>query len=234
MSWSDHVHPHGPLVELAPGFWQVTGSMPRGALRRNMAIWRAGDGLVIHSCVCLEQAGMAAIEALGEPRILVVPNRFHRHDAVRFRERYPRIRVVAAPGTRAQVEKVIAVDADAREALDGLGTECLLAPGLKPWEYVFRVPTDDGRHGLVFADALFNHKHAAGFEGWILRNITGSTGAFGITRLGRWMMLRDRALFAGFLRELADAEGLAAISVAHGEALVDDPAGALRQAAERV
>lgn len=234
MSWSEHVYPHGELIELIPGLWQVTGSLGRQAILRNMAVWRVDGGLVIHSAVCLDEAGMAALEALGEPRVLVVPNGFHRADAPHYKARYPGLTVVAAPGTRARVEQVIPVDADAAEVLEPLGIGCMLPRGLKPLEYVFRVPSADGRHGLVITDALFNHPDVTGIQGFVFKYLTASTGHFGISRLGRWLLLRERDAFAGFLRELADEPGLAAISVAHGDAITLDPAGALRGAADRV
>lgn len=234
MSWAEHVHPHGELTELAPGFWQVTGSMARSGLSRNMSIWRVPDGIAIHSGVCLSEGHMAQVEALGKPRVLIVPNRFHRHDASRFKERYPEIRVLAPKPAREQVEKVIDVWADCEEVLPTMGTECLVPTGLKSGELVYRVPCDDGRHGLVFCDALFNHADLPGLSGWFFKRITRSTGHFGITGLGRMLMLEDGPAFAGFLRALADERSLAAISVAHGEAITDDPARHLREAADRI
>lgn len=41
---SDHrIFPHGPPVELAPGLWQVEGSLPF-PLKRNMTVYRRPDG----------------------------------------------------------------------------------------------------------------------------------------------------------------------------------------------
>lgn len=62
--WEKHVLPHGDLEQLAPGLWQVTGSLERNPLPRNMQIWRApSGGLLIHSAICLDEAGMAKVDA---------------------------------------------------------------------------------------------------------------------------------------------------------------------------
>ena len=68
MSWSEHVLPHGELTSLAEGLWQVTGSLKNQPLPRNMVVWRMPDGgLLLHSVVALDDAGMHALEALGTP-----------------------------------------------------------------------------------------------------------------------------------------------------------------------
>ena len=131
------------------------------------------------------------------------------------------------------MEDVLPVEGVAEEVLPPLGTECLTPSGLKPAELIYRVPCDDGRHALVVCDCLFNHADVPGLMGWVFKRITRSTGPFGITGLGRWLMLQDSIAFAAFLRETA-VDDLAAISVGHGDALVDDPAARLREAADRV
>lgn len=235
MPWSDHVHPHGSLDPLAPGVWVVTGGLPNLPLKRTMTVWRSpGGGLILHSAVCLDEAGMAALEALGSPEVLIVPNRLHRTDAPRFQERYPGLRVVAPAVARAAVAAVVRVDAAAEEALPPLGTACVAPPGLSPFELVYRAPTGDGGHVLVVCDALFHHHHVGGVQGFVLRHLSRSTGHFGVTRIGRVLLLRDRAAFAGFLREQADDPGLRAISVAHAEPIRADAAARLREAADAV
>src|SRR5687768_1406139 len=90
------VLPHGTLEELVPGrLWRVQGSLPDMALPRNMIVARLGDGkLLIHSVICLDEPGMKALAALGEPRIMIVPNEGHRLDALAWRSRFPHIRVL--------------------------------------------------------------------------------------------------------------------------------------------
>lgn len=234
MTWT--VHPHGPLETLAPGLWRVQGSLPPSALPRTMTVWRMpSGGLWIHSAVNLDQATLAALEAEGTPELLVVPNGLHRADAAAWKERYPEIQVLAPSGARVAVEKVLPVDALAEDVLPPLGVACLSQPGLKPVELIYRLPLPDGNHALVVCDALFNvPDHLPGVMGLIFRYLTRSTGFFGLTGLGRWLMLTDKKAFSRFLRELADDPALAIIVVAHGDAITEGAAQRLREASARL
>ncbi|MGB1700083.1 MAG: hypothetical protein ACPHRO_09030, partial [Nannocystaceae bacterium] len=104
-NWTDHVFPHGELKKLADGLWQVTGSLGKSPIPRNMQVWRAPDGgLLIHSAVCLDAEGMAALESLGPVKWIVVPCPIHRADAAPYRERYPDAQLLCPAAARAKVE----------------------------------------------------------------------------------------------------------------------------------
>lgn len=229
------VSPHGELQELLPGLWCVTGSMPNNGLPRNMVLWRLPDGgLWVHSAVNLDPSHMAELEALGPPRVLVVPNGFHRLDAPAWKARYPDIQVVAPAASRAKVEEKLPVDATCEEALPAHGVVVHHPDGLKPAECCYELPLDGGRHALVWTDTLFNlPEHQPGFMGFMLRYVTGSTGHFGTTRLSRLMLVKDGRALSAWLRAQADRPGLAAVLVAHGEPVVDGVADRLREAAAR-
>lgn len=98
-TWESHLTPHGPLTALVPGLWQVTGLGP--PLVRNMAIARLRDGgLWLHSVVAVDPPTLAAIEALGPPRVMVVPNPYHRRDAAVWKARFPDLAVLAPAAAR--------------------------------------------------------------------------------------------------------------------------------------
>jgi hypothetical protein len=59
----------------------------------------------------MDEPRMAALEALGAPTWLVVPNGYHRLDAPAYKRRYPQLQVVAPEGAAARVRQVVAVDA---------------------------------------------------------------------------------------------------------------------------
>src|SRR5262245_60988306 len=106
--------PHGPVQTVDDGILTVTGTirMPLVALERRMTVVRLADGTsLIYSAVALEESAMREIEALGEPRYLIVPGPAHRLDAVIFKQRYPRVQVITPPGGAKRVEAVVAVDA---------------------------------------------------------------------------------------------------------------------------
>src|ERR671938_349083 len=103
--------PHGDFEELAPGLWSITGSLPM-PLRRNMTIYRMADGsLLLHSVIALDDAGMAKLEALGRPNIMIVPNTGHRMDAAFYKKRYPKLKVISPAASRSKIEQVIKTDA---------------------------------------------------------------------------------------------------------------------------
>lgn len=38
--WKTHVQPHGEMIQIGAGLWQVTGTLKRSPLPRNMVVWR--------------------------------------------------------------------------------------------------------------------------------------------------------------------------------------------------
>ena len=235
-NWNEHVFEHGALTQLVDGLWQVTGSLKRNPLPRNMTIWRDPDGgLVLHSLVCLDDDGMAAIDALGPVRHLLVPCRMHRADAAPYRARYPEARVLTPTVAQSAVEEVVAVDGTFEDCLPEVGI-CVYTPaGLAEFEVHLGVPLNDGRQALVMTDALFNLADSSpgGFGGFTLR-LMGSVGPLGITRIGRWMLLKDRRGFRAYLEDLADAETWHVLTIAHGNPVIGDVGEALRAAARRL
>ena len=233
--WENHVHPHGEIEALAPGFWQVTGSLARGPLPRNMHVWRApSGGILVHSAMCLDDAGMAALDALGVVEWIVVPCAMHRADARPYRKRYPDAQLLCPAAARAKVEEVVPVDDLCEEVLPTLGIEVIEPQGLKPFELHLVLPLGDGRKALLMTDALFNLGAAppSGFGGLMLKWM-GSVGPLGMTRLGRWLLLNDREEWSRYLERLADMEDLSLLCMAHGEALREDVSSSLRAAARR-
>ncbi len=227
------IFPHGDLTELAPGLWQITGSLGRSPIPRNMVVYRLPDGgLLLHSVVALDEAGMAALEKLGRPALMVVPNGMHRADAAWYKARYPEIEVVCPRASRRRVERVTSVEGDAETRLPELGVACHSPAGIRSSELTYELALDSGR-ALVFTDLLFNLAVQPGFSGR-LTQVIGSSGFFGITRIGRWLMLKDRTAFRDWLLEMAAAPEPRVICVAHGEAITSDCGGRLKAAAARL
>lgn len=91
----------GPIVESA-GFAYPT----------RMAIIRLDDGdLFLWSPIALTPELRAAVDALGETRLLVTPTRMHHVALPAWRAAYPDATLYAAPGSRTRA-KHIAFDAD--------------------------------------------------------------------------------------------------------------------------
>lgn len=232
--WDSAVFPHGDLTPVASNLWWVKSAQAGMPLPRNMAVYRLPSGdLVLHSVVCLDAARMAALEALGTPKYMIVPNEGHRADAPRYKQRYPAIKVLAPAGSRAKIEEVIPVEALCTDVLPGLGIVCHDPDGAKPpgHELVYEVDVEGGK-ALIINDLLGNGPKLTGFQGAIF-NLLGSGGVLGVPRIVRMMFVRDAAKVRAFLEGLA-ARPWKAITVSHGDAITDDCAGHLRRAAERL
>lgn len=231
-------YPHGALAQIAEGLWQVEGRLPRGNLPRNLAVYRMPDGgLLLHSAICLDEEGMGALLRLGEPRAMVVPSAFHRLDAPRYKRRFPALRVLCPAAVRARVEKVVAVDgAIGPGPLPGVPGVVAHAPaGLKPAELAYELALPGGGCALVFTDMLMNlPERLPGPDGLLFR-LLGSTGFFGMTRVGRFLLLRDAGALAGWLRAQAERE-VHALCVGHGAPVLgrEECGARLREAAERL
>lgn len=217
------VLPHGALEALGPDLWRVVGSLPM-PLPRNMFVHRlAGSGgLLIYSAVALDDAGMAALEALGRPEVLVVPHPYHQRDAAFYRRRYPDIRVTGPDGVRARTILTDAPDA----LLTPFGIRATVAPGMKKDELVLDLPFGDGR-ALLFTDLV---GQAEGKSSLMLKLLGAPSGA-GVARIVRWRQLRDRKAVAQFLRGCAQIPKLRFVGGCHGGVVTSDCAAWLERAA---
>ena len=223
---------HGPLTALADGLWTVDAELDMLPIGRRMTIVRLADGsLAVHSAVACDDATMAAIDALGPVRFILVPSGFHRLDAPRYAARYPGAEVLAMPASQGRVRKVVAVAGDygrlpaggplAFEPLDGLPAEAV---------FIHRAP--DGGETLVFNDALMNlPARLPGWKGWVVK-VMGSTGGPKVTRTARIGLVEDRRAYAAHLRRLAARPALARVVPGHGAIIVEGAAAALRTAAD--
>lgn len=231
MSVAWQVLPHRPIQKPSPRVWRVEGDLPNMPLKRVMTVIRLSDGrLVIHNAIALEEAAMAEIERFGEVAFVIVPNAYHRIDAPRFAARYPGAKILCPPAAEAAVRKVCRVDGH----LDALPPEpaldVMLVAGMGGKEGVLRIREDEGAT-LVFNDAIFNMPDVPGMQGWVLKNVTQSTGGPKLTRVARLFLLSDRRAFGEQLVELAATPALRRVIVSHHEMIERDPGGALSRIA---
>lgn len=196
-----------------------------------MVIARMGDGnLAVHSAVCCSAETVAAIEALGPVRWIIVPSGHHRMDAPAWKARFPDAKVVTTPASQKRVAQVVPVDGD-YSALPAGAVTWQVLDGV-PAEGVFLHRAPDDSVTYVFNDAFMNlPDRLPGFKGWVVGAI-GSTGGPKVTNTAKWFIVKDRAAYAAHLRRLADTPGLARVVPAHGAIDTDDPAAALRRAAD--
>lgn len=227
------VLPHGPVEEIDDGILTVTGAlpMPFGPLPRRMTVARLRDGTTaIFSAIALDAPGMARIEAMGRPAILIVPNPHHRKDAAAWKGRYPEIRVLAPPGAHAATRQVVPVDG-AADDLDDPETRFRVVPGTGAREAALEIRRA-GRLTLVVNDLIGHVGRAPALTTRIAIHLLGlGASAPQIPRSARLLLIRDRHAVAGQFRAWADAPDLRRILVSHGAAIEDDPGQTLRRLA---
>lgn len=227
--------PHGPLTALDDNLWRVEGSLGGVPLKRVMTVVRRSDGgLVLHSPIALDEATMKELEALGPVALLVVPNGYHRLDAPRFVARYPDAKVAAPSGSARRIEAVgVHVDCTYDAVPHDAAFELHTLKGINDAEGVMIVRSAGGTT-VVFNDAVFNMPHQPGFRGLVLKHVTGSSGGLKLTRLFRWVMLKDKAAFRSELESLARTTGLRRIIVSHHDMIETDAPAALAALATTV
>ena len=200
---ADHtLFPHDLPTLVAPGLWRVVGSLAF-PLKRNMFVLKLPDGgLLLHSVVAMNDAGLAALEALGRPAIMVVPHPMHVMDAPFYKARYPHLRVVGRADAGARV-KGVSFDGTPEQVLPALGIGVHLAAGMKIDEIVLDVPIGDGR-GLLFTDLVGQNEGATSF----LLKLLGPPGGAGVARIVRFRQIADKGAVRDFLRSPAETPGL--------------------------
>ena len=225
------VLPHGPLEALADNCWRVEGSLENMPLKRVMTIARRTDGgLVIHNGIAVDEATTKAIEALGTPTFLVVPNAYHRLDAPAFKARWPALRVIAPRGGRKKVEEVVPVDHDYDDAPTDPAVRFEHLAGVGEAEGAMIVTSSDGVT-LVLNDYLFNMPHVPGVQGFVLKHVTQSTGGPRLSRIVRLFLIKDKKAVRAELERLAAIPDLRRVVVSHHVTIDDRPGDVLREVA---
>ena len=224
-------HDHTPIQKLSERLWRVEGGLPGIPMRRVMAIAKRADGsLVIHNGIAVRDAELAEIQTWGPVKVIVVPNGWHRLDAKVFKDRFPQAQIVTPSGARKKVQEVVPVDLVYSDIAADANVEFAELDGTKQREGVMIVRDADGAT-LVFNDALFNMPHLSGAQGFIFKNITGSTGGPKVSNLFRWFIATDKAAFRAHLERLAETPNLRRIVVSHHQTIETDPAGTLKKVA---
>ena len=221
------IFPHGDFEEIAPGLWQLRGSLPF-PLPRNMTVHRLSNGeLVIYSAVALNEAGMEALEKLGKPAWMIVPHPLHTMDAVFYKQRYPKMRVIAPDDARPKLRGVT-VDFGPKEGLAELGLRHHVTPGLRFTEIVLDLDVEGGR-ALVFTDLL-----APGGAPSFLVRLMGPPGSTGVPRIVKFRQVRDKPAVRRFVDELAEAGDVRMLLFSHGPAVTKGAAQELAVASRGV
>ena len=228
------IYEHGPVEELVDGLWWVKArhALP---IHRNMVVARLpSGGLLLHSVVAMHEDGMRALEALGDPEIMIVPHAKHGMDAPFFARRYPELRIACPEQSRDEVQRryELTIEGPPEHVLEGTGIAAHPVDGARFHECALEVPLGDGV-ALVFNDAVANHGRESGGVGGFLMGLTGVPGGgFGVSRTMR-LFTADKAALRGFLQRMSELD-VRLITMSHGDPVRDDPQGELRRIAGTV
>jgi hypothetical protein len=226
------VLPHGKVWPVNDNILTVVGEiqMPLMVLPRRMTVVRLHDSrLVVFSAIALDEKEMTALEAYGRPAYLIVPSDKHRLDARIWKNRYPAMQVVTPEGSRAKVEKIVAVDT-AAPRFDDPNVDFVTVPGTRGCEAALVVRTPNGTT-LVLNDVVGNIRNAAGFGGWLL-HLAGFAGKQAqIPKVVKMAMIDDTNALRAQLLQWAEIESLTSILVSHGAPIKYNPRQTLRDLA---
>ena len=225
---SHRILPYGPLVPLADDLWQVTGSLAIPVPRNMTVVRNAQRELVLYSVVAMNEADMAALEALGTPRFMVVPHRRHQMDAPFYAARYPNLSVLAPDASRVRGVQVTG----GLDELRAFGIQAFVLPGNDHEDVVMEVPFGDGR-ALCVCESLTNVQ-LSGVAALLARLVGPPGGGFGVARAVRFREIPGRAELRAWLSSQAKRSDLRALLFGHGKALVGGVSAALERAATQV
>jgi hypothetical protein len=227
MERAHKIFPHGLPEPIGPDLWRVVGSLPY-PLKRHMFIHRLRDGgLLLYSVVAMNEAGMAALEALGKPSVMVVPAIFHTLDVRFYKQRYPQLRVF---GTVEVQAKLADVKFDGGpDALRALGVPLHLTEGMKASEIVLELPCDGGS-ALVFSDLVGQPEGRRG----LMMRLLGPPASGGVARIFKLRQMADKEGVRRFLQRMAELPAIKLIAACHSALVRRDCSAWLRHAADGV
>lgn len=226
------LYPHGPISFVDDGLFVVEGRWKRSPLERKMTVFLLASGEVaVHSAIAMDEAGMAALEAIGRPSWILVPNALHSSDAGWYADRYPSARVLVPAAARAKLfEKVRRIDGslddDWSEALQG---ELAVIPleGTRIGEVAFvHAPS----RTLVLTDAVFNYRgHDLPWLASVCMRANRAYGRFGPSRIFTSLVVADRNAFRASIEALLEHD-FDRVIMSHGRVLATGGKIALRDA----
>jgi hypothetical protein len=227
------IFPHGKPESLAPNLWQVRGSLAF-PLRRNMTVYKLADGrLLVYSVVAMNEEGMQALEALGQPSIMVIPHEGHCMDAAFYKARYPTIQVVCPAEGRKGVEPRCKVDGTPEEILPPLGIKVHPVTGMKKGEFAIEVEVPGGT-ALVTNDLMGGRTPGEPLPFFLRLIGPGPDQVLSVPRIARFTMVKDKVAVRAWLHLMAENPAIKIVTVSHGPPVIGDCQQALRDAAATI
>ena len=186
----------------------------------------AGGSLLLHSALPLDRELRGELDALGEVRFVVAPNRFHHLYSGDVAKSYPASRLWVAPGVsekRPDLNFVGVLEDDAPDEWKADVSQVFFRGRPMENEVVFFHPAS---RTLVMCDLAMNFGPRSPLVTRALMTVLGGYGHFRPTRLDPWI-IRDRAAARRSMEHIL-AWDFDRIVIAHGEVLETGGREALR------
>ncbi len=221
------------LDVVADGVWSIHHrdfSMGGMRLGTRSNLFRLADGsLALHAPGPLTPAQHAALRALGDVSVILVPNLLHNGYCAEAARSFPGAKVLGATGVAQKVKDMTVHETlgeSAPAALAGVAEMMRLEGCPKMSESVFFLPAT---RTLLGVDLAFNLHGLTGFDRFAMW-MNNANDRFCVTRLGRSMYVADAAAAGKSVARMTDAWDIERIVVSHGEVLPADGRAVLREA----
>lgn len=211
-----------PLTPIAEGAWAHERDirMPVGRLPCRSTILRlTDDRLAVVAPLGMDDATVRAIEALGEVGFLVAPNGYHWLFLKRAAARFPKARVLGAPGLAKKLGDLPFEPLPVSGAVEGMpGLRLQRVQGAPAMEEHVLLHEPSG--SLVVTDLVFNVRTCPSFGIRCVLWLNGTWGKTAQSRLWRFLV-KDRPAAAQSALDIL-AWDFERVVVAHGDVVEED------------
>jgi hypothetical protein len=222
------------LQQLDQNLWVIDQSLRLMGFEAGLrcSVIRLGDGgLLLHSPVALSDDLRESIAALGSVRWIAAPNKFHHMFVEENAAAFPDARVYLAPGLREKQKNLHCDEVLESEAPTAWGTDIELYP-LASSELVNEIAfLHRPSRTLLLTDLLFNLPEPESAVERLLLRINGCCGKLTTSRLGRFVVFRDRAVLRRDVDRILRWD-FDRIIVSHGEVVERGGRDAFRESFE--
>lgn len=219
------------LISIAPDLWVADAPKPAfgSMMQKRMTVVRSPGSrqLLVHSPIPPEPELTEALDALGEVKWIVAPNRLHHLSVNAFAERYPNARTWAVPGLAKRVKRLRVDETLSARSLDAaeLGVSidlALWAPMLNE-AVLFHEPS----RTLVVTDLLMNIKTMDRRPVGLMMRAMGAVGGL-CSMPGLGLLTKDRIAARRSVDSWLELQPQRLI-MSHGEVVTEDAQDALRE-----
>jgi len=195
-----------------------------------MTVIKLRDGsLIVHSPVLLDSATRVELDALGQVRFIVAPNRYHHLFVADYARAYPDARLLGAPGLNSKRKDLnFSMILDDEPPPEWVGQiEQVVFRAFPPLSEVIFFHRSS--RTVIFTDLLFNIRTPESAYTRFLLKLDGGLNQVAVPRSFR-LLIRMRAALAGKTINRVLSWDFDRLSMAHGEIIDHGAKGIVRAA----